>query len=117
MAIEKIWLDKYREAEGCCIYCRKDMLADEDAYMSGQLDHLVPTEAGGPDTPENKVLACNVCNNLKGTFDPRSAAPARDAMIEIARKFIFACRATKAQDLAGYKNALKGPNKAPEPTP
>jgi len=84
--------------------------------MSGELDHLIPREAGGPDTPENKVLACSVCNNLKGTFNPTANALVKTAMIDAAREFISKQRATKARDLAGYKDALKRPNKALEPT-
>lgn len=29
-------------------------------------DHVEPLSMGGPDTPENVVLACQACNNLRG---------------------------------------------------
>jgi HNH endonuclease len=105
--MEKIWSDKYEEFGGCCAYCGTPLLVDVDSFMCGQLDHLVPTKSGGPDTPKNKVLACFVCNNLKGNFDPRSAGSTdKEKMIDTARAFIFTRRAEKAKDLLGYRAEL-----------
>ncbi len=108
MPIEKIWLDKYQEFGGCCAYCGTPLLVGVDSFMCGQLDHLVPTKRGGPDTPENKVLACFVCNNLKLDFDPsREAASNKEEMVAAARVFIFKRRAEKAKNLLEYQEELR----------
>ena len=49
---------KERELPKACIYCgRKRNLS---------YDHLFPKNRGGPDIPDNVVLACKSCNSSKG---------------------------------------------------
>ena len=45
-----------------CHYCDKLMKYDE-----AQIDHKVPRVRGGTDAPHNLVLACALCNNIKGS--------------------------------------------------
>jgi hypothetical protein len=47
-----------RELPNQCIYCGS---VERLGY-----DHLVPTSRGGPDIPENVVMACRSCNSSKG---------------------------------------------------
>jgi hypothetical protein len=47
-----------RELPNACVYCGS---TGELSY-----DHLMPRSRGGPDTPENVVLACRACNSSKG---------------------------------------------------
>ncbi len=47
-----------REQKKQCIYCgaKKDL----------SYDHLIPLSRGGPDIPDNLVMACKSCNSSKG---------------------------------------------------
>jgi 5-methylcytosine-specific restriction endonuclease McrA len=52
---------------GCvCVYCGFDGTTDPLAWRQLVIDHLVPRQKGGLDVPENKVVACCICNNIKG---------------------------------------------------
>ena len=57
--------DNYR-----CVYCCRDMMVDFDTFMIIEEDHLVPRSKDGEDIPENVVIACAVCNRLKGDYAP-----------------------------------------------
>lgn len=50
---------KEREHPGECIYC--------GSRENLTLDHLIPLSRGGPDTPDNAVMACRSCNSSKGS--------------------------------------------------
>ena len=100
-----IWDRAYQRHIARCVYCGRDLLVDFDTYMSAELDHLIPTKSGGDDTDTNKVLACNVCNRLKGDYDPRSASPTpsdRDQLIHAARVHIAHRRAQQMEGFHGY---------------
>jgi hypothetical protein len=46
------------ERDKVCIYCSNpDKLS---------IDHLIPRSRGGPDIPDNAILACRGCNSSKG---------------------------------------------------
>ena len=45
-----------------CHYCDKLM-----AYSEAQVDHVLAKARGGSDAPDNLVLACARCNQIKGT--------------------------------------------------
>jgi hypothetical protein len=47
-----------REMQNQCIYC--------GATENLSYDHLAPRSKGGPDTPDNVVMACRECNSSKG---------------------------------------------------
>ena len=59
-------------AGGRCEYCGTDLLTNRLGYGVGEVDHLLPrTEylEEVTETPANWVLACSICNSIKGTFD------------------------------------------------
>ncbi len=43
-----------------CHYCRTEL-----TYEESTLDHVIPKSKGGKRNPDNVVLACKTCNNLK----------------------------------------------------
>jgi len=47
-----------REMPNRCIYC--------GSMESLSYDHLIPRSRGGPDIPDNVVIACRTCNSSKG---------------------------------------------------
>jgi hypothetical protein len=51
-----------RELPDQCIYC--------GATHNLSYDHLIPLSKGGPDSPDNVVLACRSCNASKGDRGP-----------------------------------------------
>ncbi|MBX3690449.1 HNH endonuclease [Dokdonella sp.] len=54
-----------------CVYCGKDILESFDSFSASHLDHLKPRKENGPcEDVWNRVTACGVCNNLKGSYDP-----------------------------------------------
>lgn len=66
----ELWIrHKYR-----CEYCGEPLLSDLIRFYSAQLDHLLP-KAKYPDetikdNPDNWVLSCYTCNQIKRAFDP-----------------------------------------------
>ena len=99
------WDRAYQRHMARCAYCGRDLLVDFDIYMSAHLDHLVPQAKGGDDSEENKVLACSVCNILKGDFDPRSASAASggmQALLRASRLHIAKRRAEKIEEYFSY---------------
>ncbi len=75
-----------------CVYCNFDFYASPEAYKQIEFDHLVPTSSGGPDDPDNRVLACRTCNYcFKSRWDPRKDAgenATRDDLIAAAKRYI-----------------------------
>ncbi len=47
-----------------CNYCNCDLSDREDNGM-WQIDHVVPMSSGGPNTLDNIVICCKVCNRKK----------------------------------------------------
>lgn len=45
-----------------CFYCGLNLYEN---LSECTFDHVLPTSKGGPDTDDNKVLACKQCNNDK----------------------------------------------------
>lgn len=61
----------YVEFNGHCAYCGEDVLSTRTGYALGALDHLLP-KSKYPDLIDhesNHVLACTVCNSIKGNMD------------------------------------------------
>jgi hypothetical protein len=46
-----------------CEYCH---LPQPFSELKFHVEHIIPRQHGGPDTPENLALACPECNLLKG---------------------------------------------------
>lgn len=64
----KVWVrDRY-----CCVYCGENLLQDRIRMTSAQIDHLLPKVDHEVlnDNPDNWVLACYCCNQIKRIFNP-----------------------------------------------
>jgi len=95
----------FNESNGRCVYCLKDLLASFEEFSQSQEDHLVPKRHGGPDTPDNIVIACAVCNALKhyhspatGTYDPAK----RSEYILNARRLINSRKEVKFEEYSWW---------------
>lgn len=51
-------------AFGCCEYC---LLAEEDAWFSHEVDHIIAKKHAGETIIENLAWACFDCNRFKGS--------------------------------------------------
>lgn len=62
-----------RRAGQRCEYC---LLAEEDAFFSHEVDHVIAEKHGGVTELDNLALACFDCNRFKGSdiasLDPES---------------------------------------------
>jgi 5-methylcytosine-specific restriction endonuclease McrA len=85
----------------CCVYCRKNMLQDFDTFWTAQLDRLVPK---GDYVAENVVLACFVCNNLRGNRVPSmSLSPDnRETYIDAVTQLINERREAKRGEFSSW---------------
>lgn len=90
-----------------CEYCSADLLSCVDAYeWNWEREHVVPTDADGADAIENWAMACRVCNQLKGKWDPRTECgdgAARDELVAAARRHVQALRADRLVELAAVR--------------
>lgn len=101
----KFFSDAFSNASGQCEYCGKNLLEDFDVFWMTAEDHLTPKSVGVTDEGENIVIACNVCNNLKGKYNPEGDN--REEKIANARKYIFERRAEKIPDFLSWKVKLQ----------
>jgi CRISPR/Cas system Type II protein with McrA/HNH and RuvC-like nuclease domain len=87
-----------------CVYCCRDLLADFDSFMLAEEDHLVPLGNGGTDTQENVVIACAVCNRLKGNYAPDTGFDSanRNGYIIAVRHYIMGQRAKHIDTFSGW---------------
>jgi 5-methylcytosine-specific restriction endonuclease McrA len=113
------WTDQaitIADRDGChCAYCKADLFVDWRSFRNWVLDHVVPKSKGGSLENDNVVNACRHCNEIKGTYDPRSLylmpaprdgyafqsaldamASSHESLVVAARKEI--ARRTAAQD-------------------
>lgn len=100
----KLFRNAFELSGGRCVYCCRDLKADFDSFMMAEEDHLIPSGRPGADDPRNIVIACRVCNSLKGTFtadesfDPNEV----EKYIRAARNHIMVKRAEKMEIFAGW---------------
>lgn len=91
----------YVRARGYCEYCERDLVAKRFPYACAEIDHLLPKSKAkqlGYDASaqENHVLACHLCNNVKGNHvvlvkgeDPKQMLKSsRGTLIKRACKYI-----------------------------
>lgn len=57
----KLWEENNRQ----CYWCKMDV-----DFENSTLDHVIPKLRGGTNDPDNVVIACIWCNNLKGSMLP-----------------------------------------------
>ena len=85
---------EYVRRKGRCVYCGHDVVHNRLGYATLEFDHLLP-RAKFSDLPDdqNLVLACWLCNRLKGDYDPSDKHPsmletAKSQLIENSRSYI-----------------------------
>ncbi len=105
--MSKYFKEIFKRDNGRCVYCCRDLMSDFEAFMIAEEDHLIPAAAGGPDEPQNIVIACAVCNRLKGKFKPEMSLNLNDLesrrkYIEVVRAYIMKRRAVKMADFASW---------------
>lgn len=54
----------HSQDEGRCAYCQTP---EELTVTTFEIDHILPTSAGGETAPDNLCLACPACNRYKAT--------------------------------------------------
>ena len=96
--------EAFKQSQHRCAYCGKDLLADFESFMLSEEDHLVPKSKNGADVQENIVIACAVCNRLKGNFTPAEGfdPSKRGHYIKQCRAFIMSKKADKMADFMGW---------------
>jgi 5-methylcytosine-specific restriction endonuclease McrA len=104
VVMTKYFKDAFIRSGYRCVYCCRDLVADFEAFMLAEEDHLVPLGKGGADVQENVVVACAVCNRLKGHYVPEFAFdPAkRDEYILDCRRYIMLSRAKHMDTFSGW---------------
>ncbi len=65
-----------------CVYCGRDLLSDYETFALATEDHLLPKKHGGADDDSNRVIACSLCNSLKGWYVPEGGKDLYDSKIE-----------------------------------
>ncbi len=69
----EIWVrDEFK-----CVYCGEYLLKDRIRMTSAQIDHVLPKSKYKvfAELPNNRVLSCFCCNQIKGSFDPLDKMP------------------------------------------
>ena len=109
--VEIAWRARFK-----CEYCFADLLGSVDDYhYNWEREHIIPTDAGGPDEFENWALACRRCNQFKGKWDPATVTgsdASREELVAAARRYVQSIRATREQELAEVR-ALVASHLAP----
>ncbi|MEX2376342.1 MAG: HNH endonuclease [Dehalococcoidia bacterium] len=83
-----------------CAYCCRQLLVDIDSYDLWENDHLRPLSKGGIAETENLVLACRLCNKIKGNWEPADSSEwSREQMILAVRKHVEEGRDKKRSEL------------------
>jgi len=94
-----VWVrDKFK-----CVYCDKCLLEDTIRITTAQIDHILPKSKYKEfaELPNNQVLSCVCCNQIKLRFDPLNEMPDirnklsvstfeeyRQRLIEVCRNYI-----------------------------
>ena len=76
--------EAFIESKGLCGYCGENLYETRVQYYSMQLDHLLPknTYVHLATHPQNFVLSCQRCNNLKRAFNPLKENEDSEEMLE-----------------------------------
>lgn len=89
-----------RRARYRCEYC---LLAEEDAFFSHEVDHVIAEKHGGVTTPDNLALACFDCNRFKGS-DIASLDPEYGSLVAL-----YSPRTDRFEDHFRVENAVLRP--------
>ena len=74
----------YKEANGKCALCGREMTLDQVT-----LDHIIPLAKNGPDRVDNLQICCKGCNLLKGAALPEDFANRVNAIFLYQMEYIF----------------------------
>ena len=103
--VEIAWRARFK-----CEYCSADLLESVDDYeYNWEREHVVPTDADGPDAFENWALSCRRCNQFKGKWNPMTVTRAgadRDELVAAARQYVQGMLATRQQELAEVRTLV-----------
>lgn len=110
----KFFSKAFRAAQGHCTYCCKNLMQDFDTFWTAQEDHLIPRKHQGTDEQSNIVIACFVCNNLRGSFMPSDekvdyfAPNNREKLIDSIRAYVMKRRAEEiSESYAGWTRNMQ----------
>ena len=112
--------ETYIKSDYHCAYCGKNLIADFDAWMGIEVDHIIPTSKGGSDELSNRVAACSICNVQKGHYlHPNYKSMTTEEILVAAREYVVAKRSawhkTYLEAIEEFKK--KAPNKSLQATP
>jgi hypothetical protein len=93
-----------------CQYCGFAGLEFEK-WRQLMICHLIPKDCGGSDQPDNLVVSCPRCNQLKQDFIKRANIdlaniPSREKLIEMARHYIDQKR-RKDQEIEAFTAMMR----------
>lgn len=96
--MSKHFTEAMTASHGHCVYCKKFLLADFDTFWASHEDHLY-TRKHIKGANEKIVMACGVCNNLRGDYLPEAweSMPEKE-LIDAIAEFIAQRRKAKEQD-------------------
>lgn len=95
---------------GKCIHCNALVVVEADGTPVGPvtIEHLVPSSAGGTESPENLALACAGCNHEKGRrHDVRYGRTPRS--VEVVNRLLDRRRSRLRSPPAALDPLLKRP--------
>lgn len=91
-----------------CAYCCRQLLVDIDSYDLWENDHLRPLSKGGIAESENLVLACRLCNKIKGNWEPADSSEwSREEVVLAVRKHLEEGRGRKWSELNKVRDILE----------
>ena len=107
-----VYYQAFTRDEHKCVFCGRDILESFNSFSASHLDHLKPSKSGGTcNDVLNRVTACGVCSNIKGSFDPYPDGPITvstfDKAVAAARSYISEKREGKGPYHRDYNYWLK----------
>jgi hypothetical protein len=115
--MSKFFSDLFDRDNHRCVYCGRDLMVDFESFMLTQEDHLISRKSGGEDDELNRVIACYVCNVLKGDFCPpiKLTSQTKTRYIDAVRDHIMARRSKHMRDFASWTHEEKEAVEPPQP--
>lgn len=100
------WPQIYEADNWHCIYCGKDLAANEEVFAESTKDHLVPQSLFSlsklnANYEFNVAICCSACNELKSSFMPEIGKPpwsSRQAYVNAMRELITSERLKRAKE-------------------
>jgi len=107
--MSKTFTEVFQRDNRRCVYCGRDLMTDFESFMLSQEDHLIPRRSGGSDDLDNLVIACFVCNMLRGSFMPEIEfnKKTRTKYIDAIRDHIMNARSRNMRNFASWTHEEK----------